>query len=193
MIYLSVVFSFFLMLIGLSSCGPSHDEVKLAKVDLSRMAGGWYIVATIPNFLERGVIGGYDVFTPESSGDIREDFYMHLHSFENERKHFTVRITVQPDTGNADWRVHLMPFVSLPFQVIYTDPNYEFVLFGEQDREWGWIYSRTQTISDADYQAMLGQFGKLGYDTARFLKFIQTPEQIGQPGYWNDGVQGLQK
>ena len=144
-------------------------------------------MATIPNFLERGVIGGYDVFSLEPAG-IREDFYMQLHSFDSERQHFTVSITVRPNTGNADWRVQVLPFVSMPFQVLYTDPTYKFVLFGEQNREWGWIYSRTKQISDSDYQAMLGQFARLGYDTSKFLKFIQTPEQIGQPGYWSDGI-----
>jgi hypothetical protein len=41
---------------------------------------------------------------------------------------------------------------------------------------------------DADYQALLARFVALGYDTATFVKFVQTPEQLGQPGIWSDGI-----
>jgi hypothetical protein len=42
----------------------------------------------------------------------------------------------------------------------------------------------TKSFPDADYQALLGRFAALGYDTAPFVKFVQTAEQIGQPGVW---------
>jgi hypothetical protein len=41
-------------------------------------------------------------------------------------------------------------------------------MFGENDRSLGWVFSRTPT---------------------RFRKVIQLPEQIGMPGFWNDGIQ----
>ena len=28
----------------------------------------------------------------------------------------------------------------------------------------------------------------LGYDTTKFVKFVQTPDEIGQPGVWSEGV-----
>jgi apolipoprotein D and lipocalin family protein len=177
-----------LLSLSCASCATPTKPVPLPEVDLQRMGGGWYIVATIPNALEHGVIAGYDVFTVQSPAVIREDFYMQRSSFSSRRIHATTRITVQPHTGNADWRVHLFGLVSLPFQVFYTDPDYRFVLFGEQDRKWGWIYSRTQTLSPADYQRLLARFTALGYDASQFRKFVQTPDQIGQPGYWNDGI-----
>ena len=40
MINLSTLVSFFLMLTGLSSCVAANGVVPLAKVDLSRIAGG---------------------------------------------------------------------------------------------------------------------------------------------------------
>ena len=32
------------------------------KVDIPRMYGGWYIVATIPNGFEKGLVEPYDVY-----------------------------------------------------------------------------------------------------------------------------------
>jgi apolipoprotein D and lipocalin family protein len=55
-------------------------------------------------------------------------------------------------------------------------------MFGENNRSVGWVYSRTPSIADADYHALMNRFAALGYDTARFRKVIQHPEQIGKPG-----------
>jgi apolipoprotein D and lipocalin family protein len=168
---------------------PAKGDLPLANVDLERMYVGWYIVATIPNRLERGIVGNYDVFSPgEKPGWLREDFYMWRGNFTGPKNHLVGRIQVLPESNNADWRVKPIWPLSLPFKIVYVDPDYRYVLFGEQDRNWGWIYSRTQNISDLDYTSLMAEFGKLGWDTSLFRKVIQTPDQVGAPGFWSDGV-----
>jgi apolipoprotein D and lipocalin family protein len=95
---------------------------------------------------------------------------------------------VLPGTNNASWRVQIFWPVNLPFLVLYVDPNYRYAIFGEEDRQLGWIYSRTPSIPDSDYQVLLSRLDALGYDSKRLVKFIQTPDQIGKPGFWSDGV-----
>lgn len=152
------------------------------------MMGGWYIVATIPNWFERGMVAPYDVYSMRPDGDIREDFFMRSGGANERLRHFTVRDHVVPGTNNARWRVQILWPIRLPFLVLYTDPAYRYVLFGENDRSLGWVFSRTPTIDDEDYRAILDRFAALGYDPTRFRKVIQLPEQIGQPGYWNDAI-----
>jgi apolipoprotein D and lipocalin family protein len=174
------------MLAGRAAPGQS---IPLApQVDLGSMMGGWYIVATIPNWFEKGMFAPYDVYSMRPDGDIREDFYLRSGGPRAKLRHFTVRDRVQPRTNNASWRVEILWPIRLPFLVLYTDPAYRYVLFGENDRSLGWVYSRTPTIGDADYQALLERFAALGYDPTRFRKVVQRPEQIGQPGYWSDGI-----
>ena len=36
------------------------------------MAGDWYILATIPNFFERGMVAPHDIYSPRPAGDIRD-------------------------------------------------------------------------------------------------------------------------
>ena len=157
-------------------------------VDLDRIYGPWYIVATIPNGFERGMVSPRDVYSSGGASVIQEDFYVRRGGFGAPERHFRVHDWVRPGTHNAHWRVRIFWPVSLPFLVIYTDPRYRYVLFGEENRQLGWIYSRAPTLSDAEYNALLDRFAALGYDRARFRKIIQTPDQIGQPGFWSDGV-----
>ena len=174
--------------ITIVGCSAAEQPIPLASVDLPRMYGGWYIVATIPNFLERGVVGGYDVYSPGTADAIHEDFFMQRGGFDSKKQHFITNIAILPRSNNADWRVKPIWPLRLPFQIYYVDSNYRYTLFGEQNRRWGWIYSRKQIISDSDYRELLTKFEALGYDITRFRKVVQTPDQVGVAGFWSDGV-----
>jgi apolipoprotein D and lipocalin family protein len=175
---------------GLQGCISTGGKppLPLANADLNKMYGGWYIVATIPNGFEKGMVGPYDVYSKRPDGDIREDFYVRRGSFAAKQFHAVVHDWVRPGTGNAHWRVQVLWPIDLPFLLLYTDPDYRYAMWGEQNRQVGWIYSRTPTLPEADYQALLARFAVLGYDPTLFRKVIQTPEQIGQPGYWSDKI-----
>jgi apolipoprotein D and lipocalin family protein len=167
----------------------SKPPIPLAQtVDLPRMYGGWYIIATIPNWFEKGMVRPYDVYSRRPDGDIGETFYMQKGGFSAPRHRYVVHDWVRPGTGNAAWRVQVFWPVNLPFLVLYVDPQYRYVMFGEQNRTMGWIYARSPDIPDADYQALLARFARLGYDRARFRKFVQRPSDIGKAGYWSAGV-----
>ncbi len=157
-------------------------------VDMKQMYGGWYIVATIPNNFEKGMVAPYDVYAPRSDGGIREDFYMRRGSFASPLKHYVVHDWVRPGTHNAHWRVQILWPVNLPFLVLYVAPDDRFVLFGENDRNLGWIYSRDPVLADGDYQDLLLKFKTLGYDVSRFRRVVQRPADIGKPGYWAEGI-----
>lgn len=179
-----------LALTALPACAATNPlPLPAAPVDISRMYGGWYLIATIPNGFEKGLVAPYDVYSRRPDGDIREDFYTQRGSFAAPRKHFVVHDWVTPGAQNARWRVQVFWPINLPFNLLYVDPDYRFALYGEDSRDLGWVYSRTPTVSDADYQALLARFQAAGYDPTRFRKFIQTPDQIGQPGYWSDKVE----
>jgi hypothetical protein len=63
------------------------------------------------------------------------------------------RIQVLPETDNADWRVKPIWPVSLPFKIVYVDPDYRYVLFGEQNRSWGWLELNPLTeMEDPSFQ-----------------------------------------
>ncbi len=177
------------LIVQLVACAASSRPLPLAThVDLEAIQGGWYIVATIPNAFERGMVAPYDVYSLRVDGDIQEDFSLRSGGFDATLRHFRVRDSIVPGSNNAHWRVHLLWPVSVPFLVLYTDPAYRYVLFGENNRALGWVFSRTPTIDDTDYRALLQRFAAAGYDITRFRKVIQLPEQIGKPGFWNDKI-----
>ena len=193
-IFLSrVLLAVTLMGMGILFSGCKVDgngtPIQLAKIDMARMYGGWYLIATASrNPGEKGMVEPYDVYSKRPDGDIREDFSVRHGSFNAPKKHFILHDWVRPGTNNAYWRVQIFWPINLPFLALYVDPQYRYVMFGEQNRKFGWIYSRTPTIPTNDYQDLLARFNALGYDTSQFVKFIQTPDEIGQPGVWSEGI-----
>ena len=168
----------------LAGCNDTADPPPLApSVDLNRMFGGWYIVANIPNWFEDKLVGLYDVYSRRPDGDIQEDFYTRENNFDAPVKHYTVHDWVVPGTNNASWRVQIFWPLNFPFLVLYVDPDYRYVLFGYPDRSLGWIFSRTDTIDDATYADLLKRFQAVGYDTGKFRRVVERPEQMGQFGF----------
>jgi apolipoprotein D and lipocalin family protein len=172
----------------LASLTPAAAQTP-PPIDMVRMYGGWHMIATIPNWFEKGIVAPYDVYSQRPDGDLQEDFTFRPGSFSAPPKHFTAHDWVLPNTGNRHWRVQVFWPINLPFLVLWVDKDYRYVIFGEDDRKLGWIFSRTPTIPPADYAELLKQFAALGYDPASLVKFVQTPEDIGKPGYWSDGIE----
>ena len=163
--------------------------IPLTRLDLDRMLGRWYLVATVrQKGFEQGMVAPYDVYSKVRDGVLQDDFYVRRNSFAAPPKHYTLQAWIKPGTNNAHWRVQLFWPVKLPFLAVYVDPQYRYVIFGEDDRGPGWIYSRTQTVPEADYSQLMGRLEALGYDPARFVKFVQLPEQIGKSGFWSDEI-----
>ena len=123
---------------GCAAGAADLPPIPLAHVDLSRMYGGWYLIGTIRNGFEKGMLAPYDIYSKRPDGDIQEDFYFYPGSFHASVRHYQVHDWVRPGTNNAHCRVQVMWPVNLPFLVLYTDPSYRYVLFGEQNRELGW-------------------------------------------------------
>jgi apolipoprotein D and lipocalin family protein len=57
--------------------------------------------------------------------------------------------------------------------VIALDPEYRWSVVGEPSRKYLWILSRTPTLSDATYDAIVKRIEELGYDTSRLEKMPQ--------------------
>jgi hypothetical protein len=49
------------------------------------------------------------------------------------------------------------------------------------------LFARSPDISDAKYYELLSRLDEMGYDTLRFRRVPQAPEQIGKPGFQSPG------
>jgi apolipoprotein D and lipocalin family protein len=179
--------------LALSAAGCSHDPpnpnpragvpLQTVPVDLPRYMGRWYIIANIPYFAERDFFGSYAEWTLRNDGKIDDSYYGHKHSFDAPLKHYQFIDTPDPATGNGKWSVRIFWPIHVTQLTLYVDPDYRYTILGYPGKNLGWIFSREPDMSDDTYRSLLARLDAMGYDTARFRRVPQRPDQIGKPGF----------
>ena len=173
----------FLLAAALAACAPSPPMAVAPEVDIGRFMGKWYVIANIPYFAEAGAVGSYDAYKQLPDGRIDTVFGYRDKDFTGPEKFATSIATVEPGSNNAKWQVSFFWPLSFSYRVLYVDPDYQTAAIGYPDRSLGWVFSRSPTMDDAQYQAMLEHFRRQGYDTNQFRRVPQSPEDIGKSGY----------
>ncbi len=168
---------------ALSGCATFGTHQALApKVDLSRYAGRWYIIANIPYFAEAGKVGSYfDVTFP--GGKVHDVYEGRDKSFSAPLSRFVMHGYVVPGTGHAYWRESPFWPLYLSYLILYVGPHYGTALVGYPGHGYGWVLSRHRRMAEPTYLALLARFTAAGYDVSKFRRVPQVPEQIGTPGF----------
>lgn len=163
---------------------PQADApLKTVAVDLPRYMGRWYVIANIPYFAEKGFVGSYAEWQLRPDGKIDDHFYGRKQSFDAPFKHYRFVDTPVAGSNGGLWNVRLFWPVYVKQLTLYVDPDYQYTLLGYPDKSLGWVFSRQPVMSEAVYQSLLARFHEMGYDSSRFRRVPQLPEQLGQPGF----------
>jgi len=154
-------------------CASRPPMPTVAKVDLPRFMGEWYVIANIPTFIEKGAHNAIEKYALTENGEIDTVFTFRADSFDGKEKRYNPRGFVVNKDSNAEWRMQfLWPFKS-EFLISYLDDEYKQTVIARTDRDYVWIMARTPTISEKDY-AKLVEFLKLnGYKTELIQKVPQ--------------------
>ena len=170
-----LMFASFLSLLG--ACARDPAPLTLApQVDLQRYAGRWYIIANIPYFAERGMVGSWFDIAFTAPDRFEDVYWGRKANLDAPPESFTMRGYVKPGTGNAYWRESPLWPLFLSYLILYVDPEYRTALVGYPGRSYGWVLSRQPQMDEATYQGLLARFAAQGYDIGRFQRVPQRPE-----------------
>lgn len=138
------------------------------EVDLARFMGRWYVLAHIPidNFLasEADAYNAVEEYELAADGTIPTTFTFRAGSFDGPAKKFTPTGFVHDERTNTEWRMQfLWPFKSA-YLILYLDENYEKTIIGVPDRSHAWIMARTPDLPEGEYERLVDELQRLGYD-----------------------------
>jgi len=163
-----------LLAAGCSSAPPGAPRLPLAApLDLARFMGDWYVIGSIPTWLEEGAHGAVESYRLAADGSIETTFTYRAGGFEGERKRLTPRGFVVPGTGNALWEMQFLWPFRADYRIAYLAPDYSQTVIAREKRDYVWIMARTPSIAEADYQRLAGLVAALGYDATRLRKVPQ--------------------
>jgi apolipoprotein D and lipocalin family protein len=159
----------------LAGCGaPPLPPLALAdRVDLTRFMGDWYVIASIPTFIEKDAHNAVESYRLAPDGSIETIFRFRAGSFDGEQKRYEPRGFVADPSSNAIWGMQfLWPFRS-DYRIAYVASDYSLTVVARESRDYAWIMARSPEIADTDYERLARLLAAQGYDIARLRKVPQ--------------------
>jgi apolipoprotein D and lipocalin family protein len=144
----------------------------VAHVDITKFMGSWYVIGSIPTFLEKNAYNAIESYEQNPDGTIKTTFTYHKHSFDGPLK------TMKPtgfirDSSNAVWGMRFLWPFKAEYLIAYLNADYSETIIARSARDYVWIMVKKPQISDADYQLLVERAGAMGYDTAKILRVPQ--------------------
>ena len=160
-----------LISLGLIGCtsnqifvGSSPEPMPVVDyVDLDRFMGDWYVIATIPTFLERDAYNPIETYKRDNDGSIATTFTFNKGSLNGPTKIYRPRGFVKDSRTNAIWGMQFVWPIKADYRIAYLDENYEQTIIGRNNRDYVWVMARTPSISEEDYLNLVEVVGSLGY------------------------------
>lgn len=173
-----------LLALLLAACGgsPERSSPPAPPIDLHAFMGTWYVVARIPNALERGHMASRDVYALRPDGKIAVHYVYRTGPREPE-KVLDIVANVLPGTGNREWRMRFFKIVPTRQRILELAPDGSWALLDSPGRELAWIFSRTPSISDAQYLDLRKRLKGHGVDIDKVWRVPHTLEEVGKRGY----------
>ncbi len=171
--------------LGLTACKDTSDAppiAPVAQVDLPRYMGDWYVIASIPSFIERKAFDAVESYELKPDGKVQTTFRYREGAHDLPVKTMYPVGTVKPGTNNAVWGMQFIWPIKAEYLIAYLDQDYRQTIVARNARDYVWIMARTPAISEADYQAHLVRIKAMGYDIEKIRKVPQQSSPLKSPG-----------
>jgi apolipoprotein D and lipocalin family protein len=156
----------------IASCattGPAPIRTE-AYVDLERFSGEWFIIASIPTFLEKTAYNAVETYDLPVDGVVKTTFRFNEGSLDGPVKEYNPKGYVREGTGNAVWGMQFVWPVKAEYRVMHLGKNYEVSIVGRTKRDFLWIMARQPIIDESVYARLLNIAEQEGYDLSRIRK-----------------------
>lgn len=158
---LSTLLVFIVTAIGCQSARPIYT---VESVDLERFMGDWYVIASIPTYIERNAYNGIESYRLEKNGTIATTFTFNEGGFDGQLKTYTPTGFVVENSGNAVWGMQFVWPFKAEYRIIYLTGDYSQTVIGRSKRDYVWIMAREPSMPETDYERILGFLKEQGYE-----------------------------
>lgn len=155
------------------AASPKDRMPTVPQVDLPRFMGDWYVIASIPTLLEKHAYDAVESYRLETDGSIATTFTFRKGSFDGPAKTMRPHGWVR-DSSNAAWGMQFIWPIKAEYLIAHLDAGYTETIIARTARDYVWIMARTPAISEPDYQRLVSEVQRLGYDAAKLRRVPQS-------------------
>ena len=151
------------ILMGCQTMEPIHT---VGHVDLNRFMGKWYVIASIPTFIEKEAYNAIESYRLAADGTIETTFTFNKGDFDGPQKTYHPRGYIRDEESNAVWGMQFIWPFKAEYRIIYLSDDYSETVIGRTKRDYVWIMARQPSISEVTYQRIIDFIQEQGYDPA---------------------------
>ncbi len=156
-----------------SACTSIEPLETVEHVDLDRFMGEWYVIASIPTFIETDAYNAIETYRLDDDGTVDTVFTFLQGSFDGKSKRYNPRGFIRNSQTNAEWGMQFIwPFKS-DYRIIHLDPDYRTTVIGRNKRDYVWIMARQPSLQPAEYDRLVSRVTEAGYDVSTLRKVPQ--------------------
>lgn len=167
-------------IVGLMTCSSYPPMPTVARLDLPRFMGDWFVVGHIPASSEADAYNAVESYALRDDGRIQTTYAFRDGGFGRALDVMRPVGAVEDSETNATWGMQfLWPFWA-EYLVVWIADDYSATIVGRTKRDYAWLMTRSPNVSPATWQTMLDKLATLGYDTS---KVRRVPHQWPDPGH----------
>ncbi len=161
--------------LGLVGCArPRLAPLRTERrVDLEAFMGDWYVIASIPTFLEKGAHNAVESYRLEPNGTIATTFTFRKGAFHGPLKRFEPRGFVLDRASNAVWGMRFVWPIKADYRIVHLSEDAAVTVIGREKRDFVWIMARRPGIPEPQYHGLLRMLQGQGYGIGRIQKVPQ--------------------
>jgi apolipoprotein D and lipocalin family protein len=159
------VLSAALLLTGCQST-PLPPLAQASAVDLERFMGDWYVIASIPTWIERDAYNAVESYRIAPDESIETTFTFREGGFDGKPRRYTPRGFVVDRESNAVWGMQFVWPIKADYRIAYVSDDYGQTVIARTSRDYVWIMARTPEIPGVEYQRLVQFVADQGYDVS---------------------------
>lgn len=164
------------LLLGACASQQQKPIAPVAKVDLPRFMGDWYVIASIPTYIEKEAFNAVESYTLLPDGTIDTVFTFNKGSSDGEAKRYNPHGFVVENTNNAVWGMQFVWPIKAEYIIAYLADDYSSTVVARNARDYVWIMARQPMLSAAKYQELTGLVQAMGYDMSKLRAVPQAKQ-----------------
>jgi len=164
-----------ILLLVLSGCQTMKPIHTVDKVDLNRFMGDWYVIASIPTFIEKDAFNAIESYRLDDDGTVATTFKFNKGSFDGPLKKYHARGYVRDKGSNAVWGMQFIWPFKAEYRIIFLSEDYSQTVIGRTKRDYVWIMAREKTIPADEYEEILKFLQEQNYNIENISEVPHAP------------------
>ena len=170
---LMLIFSVLLIFSCTKTNSQMIDKTTVKELDLNRYLGTWYEIARFPHSFEKNLVGVTATYGLRKDGKIEVLNQGFKNTLDGEQSKAVGKAKIPDKSEPGKLKVSFFWIFYADYFVLQLDKNYQYVMIGSSSDKYFWILSRTPQMESANYEMLMQNARKRGYNLDNLYKVPQ--------------------